>query len=122
MIWVFVGVAMFNGGGKASGGAFPIIWTIVTLWVSTVWIYDRFFGEVAGGRRKTRLTVRTLCVDCGYDLRATDHRCPECGHELAATKERVKALECLAEPRPAQPYDLLEQVERQDIEAVEPPE
>ena len=46
-IWVFVGVAMFNGGGRASGGAFPIIWTIVTLWVSTVWIYNRFFGEVA---------------------------------------------------------------------------
>ena len=112
VIWGIAGALLLNGGEKASGVACPAIWLILTVWVLALWIRNRLFGEVKEGRRKARLYARTLCVQCGYDLRATELRCPECGHELAATNERVKALEDLAGPRVAQPYDLLEQVEQ----------
>ena len=115
VVWGIVGVLSIYGGVNASGSAYPAIWMIVTAWASALWICDRFFGEVTEGRRKARLYARTLCVECGYDLRATDNRCPECGHQLAATQERVKALESLAGPRLAQPCELLEQVKRKEL-------
>lgn len=55
------------------------------LWVSAV---AGGFGVVmlwagvlaARERRRSKWGVNGQCPACGYDLRATPHKCPECGH------------------------------------------
>ena len=36
------------------------------------------FGGFKRRRRRSRL-AHNLCVNCGYDLRASPDKCPECG-------------------------------------------
>ena len=52
-----------------------------------------WFSTDARLRRRGKLVLRRRCVECGYDMRASEERCPECGKFLAATPDRIHALE-----------------------------
>jgi hypothetical protein len=48
-------------------------WLLVVLSGGSGWLIGRRI------RLKRRRRRKGLCVACGYDIRATPHRCPECG-------------------------------------------
>lgn len=62
----------------ASGARFLIVpyWPIVLILSSMSLI---FASREVCDLRSRRRTMRGLCRVCGYDLRASGHRCPECG-------------------------------------------
>jgi hypothetical protein len=58
-------------------------WLIIPLAVVLPVVWGRF-------RALARSRVRQgLCLACGYDLRATPHRCPECGTLPIGHQERL---------------------------------
>lgn len=56
--------------------AFITLCPIVVLAWLVLWAAQRFHDY----RIRTGLANQQRCVRCGYDLRATPHRCPECGN------------------------------------------
>jgi hypothetical protein len=51
---------------------------IVPLWAGLIFFTPFLVNLLRTGRRKRR-RARSLCLECGYDMRATPWRCPECG-------------------------------------------
>lgn len=62
---------------QSKGVSVPIWWIAMGFIVAGGWVLWR--------RGKVR-DEEGLCVQCGYDLRATPGRCPECGSEMGITK------------------------------------
>ena len=69
-----------------SGGCFlpAMIW-IGFVWVASAWACR--FIYIKPIRCAMREEGYILCINCGYDLRGTDHEaCPECGADVAHPK------------------------------------
>lgn len=53
----------------------PYRWPVIVSAIApTIWL----IGAIRA-RRKYSRHARGLCIECGYDLRASPERCPECG-------------------------------------------
>ena len=90
IVLLLVGLAGLNTGLIERG---PEIWRRLPLgpdWHVARWVASTFYlaaflctvaavGGLANSFRRSRPHLPWVCPTCGYDLRATPHRCPECG-------------------------------------------
>ena len=60
-----------------------LVYAVVPHWAIALplvaWSSWRLFGPAAERRRRLK---RGLCLNCGYDVRASAERCPECGEAI----------------------------------------
>ncbi|HSU68157.1 MAG TPA: hypothetical protein VLJ39_14865 [Tepidisphaeraceae bacterium] len=54
-------------------------WLSIPLWILLAVFATPSIFELALLARRRRRVNSSLCVACGYDLRASPDRCPECG-------------------------------------------
>ena len=64
--WRHYGATVCDGWLLATTAMLPVGWGVARRY---------------GGRRRSRID-RNVCLNCGYDLRASPDRCPECGRNV----------------------------------------
>jgi uncharacterized paraquat-inducible protein A len=62
------------GWGRVYENFFVSLFLVYACWQAARFIYL--------ARRQHHRQTNNLCVQCGYDLRASKTQCPECGKEL----------------------------------------
>src|SRR5207253_1616326 len=62
------------------GSFFGLVIGLTTI----VWTFGPGVALLFVARRLQRLSPNALCLNCGYDLRASKERCPECGTAIAS--------------------------------------
>ena len=75
---------------------FPL-WSVMTLFglLPALWLRERI--PVLWKAKRQR---QGLCKTCGYDLRASNHRCPECGMPIAEPTTIIQRRPAPFRPRP----------------------
>lgn len=56
----------------------------------TIWLALKLARPAIDRYHQRRSATLQLCANCGYDLRATPHRCPECG-TIPPKKENISS-------------------------------
>lgn len=69
----------FEGGYGVCLINFPHWFIIITMMLPILWWWRRYRK-----RKRLRLMIGKVCLDCGYDLRHSQARCPECGAPIPA--------------------------------------
>jgi hypothetical protein len=81
-VLVLLVVAITRRPDDLDGGTVcAVLWLLVVVALVCSGIRSGYVGALRADRR-----ARGLCTACGYNLRASGHRCPECG----ANTDRVQ--------------------------------